>query len=123
VSPCSNVPRSVPYLICRTHIRFLRSSVSRSEGIYPRGRISFFFQVKDWGKVERLIKSDIVGCFDNIDHGLLISFLSSYLGTENKEFCDLIQTFLTTPILDKAWKDYSHIKTKAFHKDVLCLPS
>ena len=40
-----------------------------------RGPITFFLEVQSWGPVDRLIKSDVVKCFDNIDHGLLISVL------------------------------------------------
>lgn len=31
-----------------------------------------FMEVQSWGRVDRLMLSDIVKCFDSIDHGLLI---------------------------------------------------
>lgn len=73
-----------------------------------RGSITFFLQVSSWGPVDRLIKSDVVKCFDNIDHGLLISVLKSYLGEENSSFCDLISAFLKTPIFDKKGQEYTN---------------
>ncbi|KAL4553856.1 hypothetical protein LXL04_040167 [Taraxacum kok-saghyz] len=33
-----------------------------------RGILTFYLSVYSWGPVDRLIKSDIVKCFDNIDH-------------------------------------------------------
>lgn len=74
-----------------------------------RGPITFFFEVQRWGQVDRLIKADVVKCFDNIDHGLLISAMQSYLGEENASFYDLILQFVRTPIIDK--KDMN-IKTR-----------
>lgn len=73
-----------------------------------RGPITFFLEIQSWGPVDRLIKSDVVKCFDNIDHGLLISVLRSYLGEGNPSFCDLISAFLQTPILDKKRNDHSN---------------
>lgn len=58
--------------------------------------------------LDRIIKSDVVGCFDNINHRLLIDAIQSYLGKENLLFCDLILAFLQTPILDKKGNDYSN---------------
>lgn len=37
-----------------------------------RGLFTFYLSVYSRGPVDRLIKSDIVKCFDNIDHGILI---------------------------------------------------
>lgn len=55
--------------------------LSNSHGFRKgRGTITFFVDVSSWGPVDRLIKSDIVKCFDNIDHDLLIQVLQSYLG-------------------------------------------
>lgn len=71
-----------------------------------RGPISFFLEVQGWGQVDRLIKSDIVGCFDNIDHELLINIIQSYLGKENKPFFDQLLAFLKTPIVDKKGRDF-----------------
>lgn len=53
-----------------------------------RGPITFFQELHSWGQMDRLIKSDIVKCFDNINHDLLISFVSSDLGQGNSDFCD-----------------------------------
>lgn len=72
------------------------------------GAITFFLQIHSWGPVDRVIKSDIVGCFDNIDHGLLISVLQSHLGKENPLLCDLLLDFLQTPILDKKGNNSSN---------------
>ncbi|MBA0704412.1 hypothetical protein Golax_016670, partial [Gossypium laxum] len=65
-------------------------------------------KTKGWGQVDRLIKSDIVGCFDNIDHELLINIIQSYLGKENQPFFDLILAFLKTPIVDKKGRDLNN---------------
>lgn len=69
-----------------------------------RGPITFFLEFQSWGRVDRLKQSDVVKCFDNIDHGLLISALQSDLGEENLAFLDLILRFLRTIIWDS--KDY-----------------
>lgn len=45
---------------------------------------SFPKSVKGWGPVERLCKVDIVGCFDNLDHGLLKDEIRAYIGEENE---------------------------------------
>lgn len=71
-------------------------------------RFLFFLEVQGWGQVDRLIKSDIVGCFDNIDHELLINIIQSYLGKENQPFFDLILAFLKTPIVDKKGRDFNN---------------
>lgn len=48
------------------------------------GAHSFFTQMRKWGEVEQLIQADIVSCFENLDHSLLlqalnqIAFLQSY---------------------------------------------
>lgn len=84
---------------------FLDSSHGFRKG---RGPITFFYELHGWGPVDRLIKSDIVKCFDNIDHKQLTSFLSSDLGEENAPFCDLILRFLKTEIRDKKGNNYSN---------------
>lgn len=59
--------------------------MSYSHGFRPgRGAITFFSQVKGWGPVEKLCKVDIVGCFDNLDHGLLKDEIRAYIGEENE---------------------------------------
>lgn len=73
-----------------------------------RGPITFFQELHSWGQMDRLIKSDIVKCFDNINHDLLISFVSSDLGQGNSDFCDLISDFLKTETLDWKGNDYSN---------------
>lgn len=76
-----------------------------------RGIITFFSEVNSWNlSVDRLIKSDLVKCFDNVDHELLITVLQSYVGDENSSFCDLILTFLQTNIKDRKGNDYSNRK-------------
>lgn len=46
--------------------------LTESNGFRPgRGVLTFFAQVREWGPVERLIKADVVGCFDHIKHGPL----------------------------------------------------
>lgn len=57
--------------------------------------------------VDRLIKADIVGCFDNIDHALLNSTAQFHIGQGNESFCRLIAAFLTTDIRDKEGKSYA----------------
>ena len=71
-----------------------------------RGALTFFAQVESWGKVDRLIKADIVGCFDNINHALLNATFKSHIGPGNETFCDLIAAFLTTDIQDKDGNQY-----------------
>lgn len=83
--------------------------LSQSHGFRKgRGPITFFIKIRSWNRVDKLMKSDIVKSFDNIDHGLLISILQSHLGEENASFCDLISAFLKTQILDKKGNDYSN---------------
>lgn len=67
--------------------------------------LPFFLEVKGVGE-SRIIKADVLGCFDKIDHVLLINVIKSYLGKENKSFCDLILAFLKTPLLDKNGRDF-----------------
>lgn len=73
-----------------------------------RGPITFFSDLHKWGQLDRLIKTDIVKCFDNINHDQLVSFLLSDLGQENSAFCDLISDFLKTEILDRKGNAYSN---------------
>lgn len=83
--------------------------LSQSHGFRKgRGPITFFIQIRSWNRVDKLMKSDIVKSFDNIDHGLCFSILQSHLGEENASFCDLISAFLKTQILDKKGNDYSN---------------
>lgn len=63
---------------------------------------------KSIGQLDRLIKTDIVKCFDNTNHNKLISFLLSDLGQENSAFCDLISNFLKTEIQDRKGNAYSN---------------
>lgn len=35
-----------------------------------KGALTFFAHIEGWEKIFQLIKADIVGCFDNIDHAL-----------------------------------------------------
>ncbi|KAK9081440.1 hypothetical protein Sjap_026632 [Stephania japonica] len=49
-----------------------------------RGPITFFAHVQSWGEVDRLIKADIVGCFDNIEHALLNSRVRLNIGNHNE---------------------------------------
>lgn len=82
--------------------------VSQSHGFRPgRGSISFFLQVQGWGLVDRLVKSDVVACFDSIDHRLLIDEIQFHLGEENNNIVIRISAFLKTRICDKKGKDYS----------------
>lgn len=82
-----------------------------SHGFRPgRGAITFFLQVKSWGSLDRLMKADIVKCFDNIDHELLIRELRFHLGEENSPLCDLLSRFLKSSIKDKEGKDFSNLK-------------
>lgn len=97
---------SISYLLNQTYGDiFLATSHGFRKG---RGPITFFSEFHKWGPLDRLIKSDVVKCFDNIDHELLISFLASDLGPENLPLCDLINGFLKTEIKDKQGNDYSN---------------
>lgn len=64
--------------------------------------------MQNWGPIDRLIKADIVKCFDNIDHKILISVLQDSLGEENEFLCHQLLNFVKTPILDKKGNDYSN---------------
>ncbi|KAM7460106.1 hypothetical protein LguiA_035936 [Lonicera macranthoides] len=61
--------------------------------------------------MDRVIKSDIVGCFDNIDHALLNSTIGLSIGQGNPFFCNLIASFLTTEILDASGHNLRSIST------------
>lgn len=65
-----------------------------------KGLTTFFKQVEGWGPLDRLIKADVVKCFDTIDHQLILSALQDqdHLGEEKRAFVNLISTFLTTKI-------------------------
>lgn len=74
---------------------FEESFVPKSHGFkLGRGSISFFLQVQEWGSVDRLIKSDVLACFDTIDHKLLINEIQSCLSEENSNIFNLIIAFL-----------------------------
>lgn len=49
--------------------------------------------------------SDVVGCFDNIHHDLLLTILSSFIN--DSRFINLISAFIKTDILDKTEKNYA----------------
>lgn len=55
-----------------------------------RGPITFFAHVDSWGTVDRFIKADIVGCFDNIDHTLLNRRIGLDMGESSEGFCNSI---------------------------------
>lgn len=97
---------SISYLLNKTYGSiFLGTSHGFRKG---RGPITFFSEFHKWGPLDRLVKSDVVKCFDNIDHELLTSFLVSDLGQGNQPLCDLINGFLKTEIRDKQGNDYSN---------------
>jgi len=77
--------------------------------------LTFFLQVERWGLVDRLVKSDILGCFDNINHRLLIEVLQS-VRSENQGFCDLISAFQKTPIFDNEGNVIIHSRLRAYRK-------
>lgn len=84
-----------------------------SHGFRPkRGLLTFFAALSKcgYGKVERVIKADIVKCFDNIDHNILLSLLRKKVGEENDAILRLVQSFLGCKIFDKGGKDYSNQK-------------
>lgn len=54
------------------------------------GPITFFAHVDSWGTVDRFIKADIVGCFDNIDHTLLNRRIGLDMGESSEGFCNSI---------------------------------
>lgn len=55
---------------------FDSSFLRQSHGFRPkRGMLTFFADLSRCEGVERLVKADIVKCFDKIDHDLLLSFL------------------------------------------------
>ena len=55
-----------------------------------RGPITFFAHVDSWGTVDRFLKADIVGCFDNIDHTLLNRRIGLDMGESSEGFCNSI---------------------------------
>lgn len=84
---------------------FLYSSHGFRKG---RGIRTFFAQVESWGEVNEIIKADFVGCFDNINHDLLLAALSLYI--DDSSFIDLIDRFLKTDIKDKDGKSYASVE-------------
>lgn len=58
----------ISYLLNKVYAEiFLETSHGSRKGCGP---ITFFSNFHGWGPIDRLIKSDIVKCFDNIDHRL-----------------------------------------------------
>lgn len=39
--------------------------------------------VENWRDVDRLIKADVVACFDSIDHQILIEKIGKHVGSRN----------------------------------------
>lgn len=72
-----------------------------------RGIRTFFAQVESWGEVNFIMKADFVGCFDNINHDLLLSVLRIYIS--DSAFIDLIARFLQADIGDKDGRSYAAI--------------
>lgn len=86
-----------------------------------RGLPTFFKDMDNWDPMDLLIKADIVKCFDNIDHQLLLSALHDHLGEANRPFVNLISNFIKTKIWDdKKKEDCSH-KTQGLPQG--CSPS
>lgn len=87
--------------------RFLGLSHGFRKG---RGSLTFFSDLHSWGRLNRIIKADVVKCFDNINHDLLISFLITDLGAVNQNFIELILSFMKCQIRDQEQKDYTNTK-------------
>jgi retron-type reverse transcriptase len=65
--------------------------LTHSHGFWKgRGPITFFAHVDSWGTVDRFLKADIVGCFDNIDHTLLNRRIGLDMGESSEGFCNSI---------------------------------
>lgn len=100
-------------LLLSSLFRFLRDHFEpkfycSSHGFRPkRGYISFFNEMRSWSSLVMLQKSDVVSCFDNIPHNLLLTQLRSCLDAENEQVISLIESFLRTPILDKEGVNYA----------------
>lgn len=55
-----------------------------SHGFRPgKGPLTFMTCVENWRDVDRLIKADVVACFDSIDHQILIDKLGKHVGSRN----------------------------------------
>nr|YP_009380745.1 ltrA [Utricularia reniformis]ART30625.1 ltrA [Utricularia reniformis] len=79
-----------------------------SHGFRPkRGVITLFRSLASWSSLVLIQRSDIVSCFDNIPHDLLLSRLQSFLGPKNPELLDLISSLLNVPILDQNGVNYA----------------
>lgn len=81
-----------------------------SHGFRPnRGMPTFFAALSKCGcgKVDRLIKADLVMCFDLIDHDLLLSILRKKVGEENIAIIKLVQSFLGFKICGKDYSNHS----------------
>jgi len=66
---------------------------------------SFFSKVQRWKGIKCVIHADVRKCFDQIKHSLLIRLLKKHIA--DNQFLDLIQQFLSTPILDRKGKIYT----------------
>ncbi len=63
--------------------------------------------MQTWGRLDKLMKAEILKCFDNLDHEILLKLLRSHLGPNNEPFYQLIETYCKTLILDKSGKSDS----------------
>ena len=84
------------------HPIFLECSHGFRKG---RGTRTCFFTILSWPNIDHFITADVVGCFDNIHHDLLLTILSSFIN--DSRFINLISAFIKTDILDKTEKNYA----------------
>lgn len=83
---CHGKALSLPFIIVYEDVL-----LTHSHGFWKgRGPITFFAHVDSWGTVDRFLKADIVGCFDNIDHTLLNRRIGLDMGESSEGFCNSI---------------------------------
>lgn len=61
-----------------------------------RGTKTFMTAVKGWPQLDYLLQSDIRGCFDQIPHKELLSFLDEKMFEVNRSLVELIGSFLAS---------------------------
>lgn len=70
-----------------------------------KGVRTSFFTIAGWGKIDQLISADVVGCFDHLDHALLLKFVTNVIPDDRMG--KLIMNFAKVDILDRDGKNYA----------------
>lgn len=80
---------------------FLDSSHGFRKG---RGVETFLKGVVSWRQVGSFIQADVVKCFDNVQHDLLLSLLGEHI--PDSRLLNILASFLKADILDKEGRNY-----------------